>query len=103
MPDNHEGAVILTERERMADVFDTSDPYQVHAYLLLGFICSSCGAELDIGSRHEMPNDLWCIDAASQARREGWLFPSAANEFLGETVLFCGSCLAVAGQTMPPT
>lgn len=89
----------------MEQPFDASDPYQVHAYLFLGFICSSCGVDLDIESTHEMPGDAWCFDAASQARREGWLFPPAANELLKDSVLFCRACLTTDSATnaIPPT
>jgi hypothetical protein len=73
------------------DGLDNSDPYEVHAYFLLGFCCSDCGTELELRTDAELISDEWCAQAATQARASGWYVPPASND--GDIVTcFCPTC-----------
>jgi hypothetical protein len=60
--------------------FDNDDPYQVHAYFLLGLLCSSCGSDLKLDTAAELPSDEWCADVANEARMSGWYVPPASSD-----------------------
>jgi hypothetical protein len=74
-------------------MFDSSDIYQVHAYMSVGFICTGCGAVLDVTGPHEPASDAWCEVAAQRARVEGWYVPPPdAKGDLDVVTCFCANC-----------
>jgi hypothetical protein len=89
------------DRGRQPDrdmAFDNSNPYEVHAYFLLGFWCSDCGAELQLRSDAELPSDQWCAEAAGQARSSRWYVPPASsNGDMDIVTCYCPTCASKRG------
>jgi hypothetical protein len=78
--------------------FDNNDPFEVHVYFLLGFWCSSCGAELRLRTDAELPSDEWCADAATEAKTSGWYIPPALSDgSMDIETCFCPVCAASRG------
>jgi hypothetical protein len=73
--------------------FDNNDPYQVHAYFLIGFWCNKCRAHLTAVSSAEVLSDQWCTDLADQARAGGWFVPPASDDgTMDIEACFCPGC-----------
>ena len=70
--------------------FDIDDLYQAHAFFAVCFSCAGCYQVLEIVSSHESPSDAWCIQAATQAREEGWYVPPEDAD--GRRDLFTAFC-----------
>jgi hypothetical protein len=78
--------------------FDNNNPYEVHAYFLLGFCCSDCGAALQLRTEAELPSDKWCAGAASRARASRWYGPPASIDGdMDIETCFCPTCAAQRG------
>jgi len=65
--------------------FDLEDSFQVHAYMMVGFSCDDCDRVLEVHTPHEPVTDAWCMDAARQAREQGWYVPSPREPGAFET------------------
>jgi len=73
--------------------FNLSDFYQVHAYFMVGFWCDGCGADLKLKTLAEPASDLWCEEAAGEARTAGWFVPPASSGGTVDIVTcLCTSC-----------
>ena len=69
---------------------DSSDRYQVHAFLMLHFICEECGREMELTSDYPLATDEWCCSVAARARLEGWFLADY------DDIVDVGSCLCPA-------
>jgi hypothetical protein len=78
--------------------YDPEDEYQIHAYMALGYSCSDCTRDLEINSVHEMASDEWCVEAAAQARSEGWYVPSISKDGQYDVETnYCADCASRRG------
>lgn len=73
--------------------YDPDDPFHVHAFFMLAFICDRCGEELDVDSKAAVASDEWCAEAGDGARADGWRVPAASPEgALDVTSCLCPTC-----------
>lgn len=76
-------------------VFNIDDPFQVHAYFMVGFWCSACGAGLSLRSEAEVLSDEWCVEVADEAKSSGWHVPAPSPEGdMDVATCFCPRCAA---------
>ena len=80
---------------KLRGILDMDDPFDIHAYFLGPFTCSSCGAELLPAEPYDGWDDLGCRHLADEAKRAGWfvpLMPPSRHEPLATDPCYCPQC-----------
>lgn len=54
---------------------DVDNPWEAHAYFVLGFSCDDCHKHFEFESPHEACSDEWCVTIARAAFDAGWFVP----------------------------
>jgi hypothetical protein len=80
-------------------ILDMSDPYDVHAFFVLSFWCSDCGAEVERDEGYEGCTDEDCKHISDKAKAAGWYVPPAEppDGRMDVQTCFCPSCAQKRG------